>query len=145
MTNYREQLRDLFSSIEYTDRYNTKQRINVYYEEEITEGKARFKTPAVIIRGIRVLITPLDIGWNLYTELYDIDVTLYLKQRSSNYTAGTVREEISNTIKDLVKQNKGGFIIGDLYLKLVDIRDRDYLEEVGILRRDYSLELYKEV
>ena len=144
MTDYRAKLKELFQNITYTDKYNSQKNINIYYEEDVTEGKARFKTPALIIRGLRQVIDPADIGWNIYTELYDIDVSLYLKLRSDNYTAGTAREEITNQIIELAKQSKEGFIQDDLYLKLTEIRDRNYLEEVGILRRDFSFEIYKE-
>ena len=144
MTDYRAKLKELLQNITYTNKYNSQENVNIYYEEDVTEGKARFKTPALIIRGLRQLIDPADIGWNIYTELYDIDVSLYLKLRSDNYTAGTVREEITNQIIELAKQSKEGFIQDDLYLKLTEIRDRNYLEEVGILRRDFSFEIYKE-
>ncbi|MGE4413166.1 MAG: hypothetical protein AB7E45_05735 [Candidatus Caldatribacteriota bacterium] len=144
MSDYRAELKTMLSGITYTDKLNTVQAVNVYYEEDLTQGKARFKTPALIIRGIRQLIDPMDIGWNLYDELYEIDVTLYLKLRSDSYTAGTVREEITNQMISLAKQNKDGLTADDLYLKLVEIIDRNYLEEVGILRRDFSFEIYKE-
>jgi len=144
MTDYRAELKELLQNITYTDRYNSQENVNVYYEEDVTEGKARFKTPALIIRGLRLLIDPADIGWNIYTELYDIDVSLYLKLRSDNYTAGVVREEITNQIIELAKQSKEGLTSDDIYLKLAEIRDRNYLEEVGILRRDFSFKIYKE-
>ena len=144
MTNYRAELKELLQDIIYTNKYNSQKNINIYYEEDVTEGKARFKTPALIIRGLRQLINPADIGWNLYAELYEIDVSLYLKQRSDNYSAEEVREEITNQIIEKVKQNKEGLTSDDIYLKLAEIRDRNYLEEVGILRRDFSFKIYKE-
>jgi len=144
MTDYRAELKELLQDIIYTNKYNSQKNINIYYEEDVMEGKARFKTPALIIRGLRQIIDPVDIGWNLYAELYEIDVSLYLKQRSDNYSAEEVREEITNQIIEKVKQNKEGLTSNDIYLKLAEIRDRNYLEEVGILRRDFSFKIYKE-
>ena len=144
MTDYRAELKELLQNITYTNKYGSHEAVNIYYEEDVTEGKARFKTPALIIRGLRQIIDPVDIGWNIYTELYDIDVSLYLKLRSDNYSAEAVREEITNQIIELAKQNKEGPTDEDIYLKLAEIRDRNYLEEVGILRRDFSFEIVKE-
>ena len=144
MTDYRAELKELLQDITYTNKYGSHETVNIYYEEDVTEGKARFKTPALIIRGLRQVIDPADIGWNIYTELYDIDVSLYLKLRSDNYSAEAVREEITNQIIELAKQNKEGPTNEDIYLKLAEIRDRNYLEEVGVLRRDFSFEIVKE-
>ncbi|MBO8180266.1 MAG: hypothetical protein H0Z19_07280 [Archaeoglobus sp.] len=144
MTDYRAKLKELLQDIVYTNKYNSQENINIYYEEDVTEGRARFKTPALIIRGLRQAIDPADIGWNIYINLYEIDVSLYLKLRSDNYSAEEVREEVTNQIIKLAEQNKDGLTSNDIYLRLAEIRDRNYLEEVGILRRDFSFKIYKE-
>ncbi|MBO8173503.1 MAG: hypothetical protein H0Z33_16670 [Bacillaceae bacterium] len=145
MTNYRDALKELLAAVTYTTMRGEQSSANVYLEEEVTGGKARFKTPALIVRGEREVILPADIGWNYYAETYEIDVTLYLKLRSDMYNAFTVREDITSQITALSRQYKEGFTSEDIYVKLMEVTDRNYVEEVGILRRDFSFEVHKEV
>jgi hypothetical protein len=139
----KDDLVTLLSQITYTDALGNTKQVNVYKEEDVVAGKVRFKTPALVVRGVRNLTDPIDIGWNIYNELIEIDVSLYTKVRADDYAAAAVKEEITSQFIDLIKANKNG-IGGYDYLKLTSITDRDHFEEVGILRRDFSLEMYKE-
>jgi len=86
---------------------------------------------------------PADIGWNNYAEKAEITVSLYLKQRADTYDAEAVRNELSKAVDDLIKAHKSG-IGGTHYAKIVAVDDRDWVESKGTLRRDFTIEVYKE-
>ena len=146
MLDFREDLKKLLEGITYTNELNESKVINVYFETDRDEkGRIIFKTPALIIRGISGTITPASIGWNIYTSGSAVDVSLYLKVRSSDYDALTVRKEISDQLDALIKANASSYAGLD-YLKVSSVNDRDYIEEKGTLRRDFRIEgLIKEV
>lgn len=128
----------------YTDIDGVAKNVNVYRETEILDGKASYPTPALIIRGVTMLNTPITIGWGNFSQLGEFTVSLYLKQRASDYSAIAVKEELTTKIIDLAKTLKDG--IGDAeYLRLINIIERDWVEKPGILRRDFVFEVYKEV
>ena len=127
----------------YTDAMGETQKVNVYNETEIIRGKSAWETPALVIRGISILTSPITVGWNEFNELGEFTVSLYLKQRTTDYNAGSVREEITQQIEALAKSLKNG--IGDAeYLKLTNVIERDWVEKPGTLRRDFTFEVYKE-
>ncbi len=127
----------------YTDAGGTTRNVNVYDETDLVNGKAQWKTPALVIRGVTIISSPISIGWNNFNELGEFTVSLYLKQRAGDYVDVSVREEITQQIIELAKSLKTG--IGDAeYLKLTGIIERDWVEKPGILRRDFTFEVYKE-
>ena len=143
MIDIRDELKTLLSQITYTDANSQTQNVNVYFETDVnSNNRVRFTTPALIIRGLTERLNPVDIGWTYYEEEGEIDVSLYLKLRSTNYDAYSVREEITAQIESLIKANKAGIGNAD-YLILSDVRDRDFLEEKGTLRRDFTISVYR--
>lgn len=143
MIDIRDELKTLLSQITYTDSNGVAQSVNVYFETDVdSKNRIKFVTPALIIRGLRERVYPADIGWTIYEEEGEIDVSLYLKLRSTNYDAYSVRDEISTQLESLIKSNKDGIGNAD-YLILSDVRDRDFLEEKGTLRRDFTISVYR--
>ena len=97
-----------------------------------------------------VLLKPFEVIKEFYNgefkgrrfPYYIVLLKLYLKLRSTNYDAYSVRDEITAQIESLIKANKAGIGNAD-YLILSDVRDRDFLEEKGTLRRDFTISVYR--
>ncbi|MBO8180789.1 MAG: hypothetical protein H0Z19_10005 [Archaeoglobus sp.] len=139
----RDELKTLLSQITYTDAEGQTRNVNVYFETDVTgNNRVRFTTPALIIRGLIERARPVTIGWTYYEEEGEIDVSLYLKMRTDNYDAYSVRKEITSRLEELIKSHKDGIGSAD-YLLLTDVRDRDFLEEKGTLRRDFTISVYR--
>ncbi len=143
MIALRTALYDLLRGVTYVNTNGETVPINVFFETETPTGKARWPTPAIIIRGVRALTRPADIGWDNYVQTLELDLSLYMKQRSQTYDAEAVRTSVTEQVETLIRGNKTG-IGGAQSLKLVSVMDRDWVEEVGILRRDFTLEAYYE-
>jgi len=137
----RATLKEELAKLTYTDANGVERNVNVILEEELNDGKARWPTPLIVVRGMSMRVAPADIGWNEYKETADITLSLYVKQRATDYVPELVRGELSRKIEAWVQENKEG-INGTTYLKLVSVDDRSWVEAVGTLRRDFTLEVY---
>lgn len=143
MINVSDDLKALLETITFTDKEGTAQKITVYDEAElIMDRRVKFQTPALVVRAFREYISPVTIGWTEYKEVGEITVSLYLKARASNYDAHSVKAELSEKIDILLRDNKNGSTNTE-YFKLTEVVDRDFLEEPGLLRRDFVIEVYK--
>ncbi len=91
----RNALKQLFESLTYTNKYNEAQPVNVYFETDLENAKSKFKTPAIVVRGVTSLTSPISIGWNEWRELGELTVSLYTKQRATDYNAESVMEEVN--------------------------------------------------
>lgn len=142
MIDARNALKDMLSAVTWTDKNGEVQNVNIYMEEDLdVSRKARYVTPALLIRGQSTFPQPANVGWDEWVDTTEVTVSLYLKLRGGQYDANTVLESITNQIEALSRDNKEG-IGGADYLKLTSVDDRGGFEEVGNLRRDFTFELY---
>jgi len=142
MINARSALKTLLSTVKWTDKNGEAQSVNVYLESDLDANRrARYKTPALLIRGASTFPQPLNVGWDEWADTTEVVVSLYLKHRAGDYDVESTLDNITNQIETLARQNKDG-IGGADYLKLISVDDRGILEENGTVRRDFTFEFY---
>ena len=142
MIDARNAIKDMLAGVTWTDRNGDTHTVNIYMEEDLdVNRKARYTTPALLIRGQSTFPQPVNVGWDEWADTTEVVVSLYLKLRAPDYVVGSILESITTQIEALSRTHKDG-VGGADYLKLTSVDDRGGFEDVGTVRRDFTFELY---